>query len=155
MNIYPVQMSNCAVKSPNFGAKFLHNQISKDLMNSASEEDVIEFKNACNSLQNAKRDQYCYLLTGVTSGYGVCSETEIDDKFVDLSYKESQNGLPSFLQSWMIRGEDVVSGGYEKKNLLKEITKSLKKIAEENAVHTKYNPVKTIVKKATYVGKVI
>ena len=155
MKVYPVQMNNLAVKAPNFKAYFIHNEISRDLIDASSQSDVVEFNKVCEELKQAKRDDRNFLLAGVTSGYGVCAETEVDDKFIDLSYKTLSSSTPNFLKSWMIKTENIVSGGYEKKNLLKEITKTLKGIATENAFHPNYKPADVLVKKATYISKVI
>lgn len=151
MNIYPVQMDNLSACAPSFGAKFIHNEISKDLIKSSSVEDVLEFNAACEALKGAKRDQCSYLLSGITSGYGVCSEAEVDDKYVDLNCKANDIDMPCSLQTWFIKNENIVSGGYEKRTLLKEITKRLNSIATENAYRPAYNPAKAILKKATKV----
>ena len=155
MKVYPVQMNNLAVKAPNFQAFFIHNEISRDLIDASSQNDVVEFNKVCEELKQAKRDDRNFLLAGVTSGYGVCAETEVDDKFIDLSYKTLSSKTPNFLKSWMIKTENIVSGGYEKQNLLKEITKTLRGIATENAFHPPYSISDIIVKKAISVGKVI
>ena len=149
MKVYPVQMNNLSAYAPSFGAKFVHNEISKDLIKSSSVEDVLEFNAACEALKGAKRDQYSYLLSGVTSGYGVCSEAEVDDKYIDLNCKANDIDMPSFLQTWFIKNENIVSGGYEKRTLLKEISKKLRNIASENAYRHAYNPAKVVLKKAT------
>ena len=47
--------------------------------------------------------------------------------------------------------ENIVSGGYEKRTLLKEVTKRLYSIASENAYRPAYNPANTILKKAVKV----
>ena len=155
MKIYPVQMNNLAVKAPSFKAYFIHNEISKDLMDASSESDIVEFNKVCEELKQAKRDDRNFILAGVTSGYGVCAETEVDDKFIDLSYKTLSSKTPNFLKSWMIKTENIISGGYEKQNLLKEITKTLRGIAAENAFYPPYSISEVIVKKATSVSKVI
>ena len=153
MNIYPVQMNNCCACSPKFGARFVENEISNDLLRSSSAEDISEFRKACEALKKAKNDQYTYLLSGVTSAYGVCSQSEIDDKFVSLSCKQNASSTPKSIFMWLIRNESIVSGGYEKKNLLKEITNSLKNIAFENALRPAYDPEKIILRKANCLAK--
>ena len=156
MKINPIAVNNYGIsRNPNFKAQFIENEISKDLVRSASPEDVKEFQDICLALKNAKRDQYSYMLSGVTSGYGICNEAEVDDKFVDLNYKANPKSFPCFIQSWIIRNENIISGGYEKKNLLKEVTKLLKKVASENNFHPAYNVQELIVKKATYVSKLV
>ena len=155
MNIYPVQMNKLSCNKPSFKADFVHNQISKELLQIASKEDVAEFNAVCDTLKNNTKNQYRYHLSGSTSGYGVCSQSEVDDKFVALNYQESSIDASKFIRSWSIKTEKVVSGGYEKKNLLKEITKTLKTFATENNFKPKYNPADVIIKKATYVGKVL
>lgn len=155
MKVNPISVNNNFAMNTNFKANFVHNEISKDLMTISPAEDVAEFKKACEALKDARNNQYQYFLSGITSNYGVCSEAEIDDKFIDLSYRTDSKATPCFLQSWIIRNERIVSGGHEKKSLLKEITKQLKNIAKENAFKPAYDPEKMILKKASYVSKAL
>ena len=155
MNIYPVQMSNLNAKTTNFKAKFLPNQISEELVRCSSKEDVADFNAVCEALKTAKNDSYSYFLSGVTSSYGVCCENEVDDKFIGLNYKTSLKGATGNLRNWFLRSEGVVSGGYEKQNVLKEITQYLKNIVLENTHHSTYNPTEVLVKKASFLSKVI
>ena len=71
MNIYPVQMCNLNAKTTNFKAKFISNQISEELIKCSSEEDVTNFKAVCEALKTAKNDNYSYILSGITTNYGV------------------------------------------------------------------------------------
>lgn len=155
MKINPVCANSAFVLSPNFKAKFAHNEISKDLLSVASAEDVAEFNLVCENLKQAKNDQYTYLLVGNTSAFGDCCEMEIADRYVDLVYKRNKICVPGFLQSWIIRGENVVSGGVKKENLLKEVTKKLKNIALQNEFHPNYNPKDIILKKANCISKIV
>ena len=156
MKVNSVAMNNCGgFKNPNFKAKFVDNEISRELIRSSSAEDVAEFKLACSELANAQRDSRAFMLTGVTSGYGICSESEVGDRFIDLNYRLHDYESPSFLRTWFIKTEDIISGGYEKKNILKEVTNALKNIVKENAFVPKYKPSEIIVKKASYVSKLI
>ena len=155
MNIYPVQMSNLNAKTTNFKAKFISNQISEELVRCSSKEDVANFNAVCEALKTAKNDNYSYFLSGVTSNYGVCCGNEVNDKFIGLNYKTSLKGATGNLRNWILRTENIVSGGYEKQNLLKEITQYLKNIVAENSSHSTYNSAEMVVKKATFVSKVI
>ena len=116
---------------------------------------LVEFNATCKALKNNNKNQYKYFLSGTTSNYGVCSQAEVDDKFVALNCQQSNLNTPISLRSWPIRTENIVSGGYEKKNLLKEITAVLKKFTTEKTFQPKYNPADAIIKKATYISKVI
>ena len=51
------------------------------------------------------------------------------------------------IRMWTLRGEECVSGGYEKKNVLKEVSVFLEKFAKENINRNQFLPQK-IIKKA-------
>ena len=117
---------------PAFKATFVENEFSQELRAFSSKEDIEIFEKACESLNNAKRDPRYYLLDGVTINNGMAGESEIDDKFIKLGCKFNKRDLLKSIRMWILKGEECVSGGYEKKNVLREVATELEKIAKEN-----------------------
>lgn len=117
---------------PAFKATFVENEFSKELRYFSSKEDIAIFEKACEALSNAKRDPRYYSLDGVTINNGMAGESEIDDKFIKLGYKFNKRDMLKSIKMWILKSEECVSGGCEKKNVLREVATELEKIAKEN-----------------------
>ena len=118
--------------NPAFKATFVENEFSQELRAFSSKEDIAIFEKACESLKNATKDSSYYLLDGVTVNNGMSGESEIGDKYIELGSKLSKRDPMQTVRMWILKCEGCVSGGYEKKNMLKEISQVLEKIAKEN-----------------------
>ena len=127
---------------PAFKATFLENAFSQELKSVSSKEDVLAFEKACELLKNARKDHSYYSLDGLTSNNGLAGNFEVGDKFIRLGYKISKRDAFNSVRMWVLRGEECVSGGFEKKNVLKEISAQLEKIAKDDI--ERYLPVKKV-----------
>ena len=116
----------------NFKATFIENEFSKELRSVSSKEDIDLFEKACVSLSKAKRDTGYYSLDGVTINNGMAGESEIDDKFIKLTYKLDKHSPLNSIRMWVLRCSECVSGGYAKKDVLKEVAGQLEKYAAAN-----------------------
>lgn len=132
MRISAISSNDNIIFNPAFRATFVENEFSKELKSVSSKEDIMAFEEACRSLQNARKDNSYYLLDGVTINNGFAGESEIGDKFIKLGCKLNKRSPFQSIWMWVLRSEDSISGGIEKKDVLKEITKYIDKFAKEN-----------------------
>ena len=120
------------INNPNFKATFVENDFSKELRSVSSKEDIDLFEKACESLSKAKNDTGYYILDGVTINNGMAGESEIDDKFIKLGYKINKRSPLKSIRMWALKCAECVSGGYAKKDVLKEVADQLQKYALAN-----------------------